>query len=1131
MNAYRQVPRRSRGPVVFGRRSSLWILAVALVATLELAGTLAVPAGHPGPVGPPAATGTLPVAPASAAPAAITTHGDLNVAAGKTVYLPATHAPSGQTLYYQGGNISVAATGKLVVTNTTLSMVQFIGTSGVPAVRLSHVFRIVNHGTIVFRNSTLTTTTFQVNPYPKLMIINDGVMSFWNSSIRSAGLIQVGTGGVFTLNGSSALRPNANASLISLPKSDVALASDLRFASTLAVSGGGQANLFSSVYTGLDSDNLSKNLTPGQSLGPRAVNATDVLVQNGQNWTSFRTGTTPISVLEDYLYPQGISGGSLDLSYTDTNPVVSTASWIKVWYGPLGYGLGRVIFPANTTGNLSLPLPANLTAAINAGGMEGWLNHTGAFGTASGMSVAFHVTAGPALPGVNLSFHLQPLIHYGPTVSGAGSRLSVVNSFVALNFSGPSRGPWTRHNLTVSGGATAYLANLTMAGALGNNTTQYTDSAIQVSGGSHVYLYRWAEVQLTGRNHVLPVPNATLTEDYAYGLPQTDNTTAQTLNALKTADPAIYGYLQYWQSAHSIAAYGKSNTNGVASLLLASNDIYAGSAPGGDFLGDYHVTVTPPLGIAGTRGFNVTLPSYPIGVAARSAGYGEPTSWGKFSVPGYFAQATLGPGTAVVVTANGVPATTIHIGQVLGVTINVVSTGTAPITTLQGSLLYNNTVHKPVLIASTLPIKVHLGPGGAPNATVKLLWTVNETVVGHHGKAVADSLAYTVVWNLAKPVLGGGNFSGTEAVQFAPSFVGLSDLSTTDASCLSAGNTCFTSAVIAYNGTEAASVTLTANPTGGGTPVQLGYVTTQVAPGKNAQSYTARFSWVADLLTPGVTYVLTVTGSYNGVSVSKTLATQYTVPTSSPSSNIWSKKFLGEPLWVWLAIVAAVIVAIVAFLLFSRRQAAGKLVECGECGNLIPEEAKVCPKCGAEFESDVIRCSRCSSTIPADSKFCPECAAQLLGKPGEGGIDPERQAYSDFTERFRAEAKKELGENYSEGAFWDWWKRQPSYTPFSQWKLQQGQGTPRSGMTAPPGKPPASGAAPARPAPKAARPSRGAPPPPAAQPPAREAAPPPPAAAAAPEPTPGGALKPCPNCGKEIPPEYLVCPFCGSVTQ
>jgi RNA polymerase subunit RPABC4/transcription elongation factor Spt4 len=26
-------------------------------------------------------------------------------------------------------------------------------------------------------------------------------------------------------------------------------------------------------------------------------------------------------------------------------------------------------------------------------------------------------------------------------------------------------------------------------------------------------------------------------------------------------------------------------------------------------------------------------------------------------------------------------------------------------------------------------------------------------------------------------------------------------------------------------------------------------------------------------------------------------------------------------------------------------------------------------------------------------------------------------------------------------------------------------------------------------------------------------------------------MKPCQNCGKEIPPDYLVCPFCGAVTR
>ncbi|MFI5419257.1 MAG: hypothetical protein ACHQ2Y_10270, partial [Candidatus Lutacidiplasmatales archaeon] len=38
--------------------------------------------------------------------------------------------------------------------------------------------------------------------------------------------------------------------------------------------------------------------------------------------------------------------------------------------------------------------------------------------------------------------------------------------------------------------------------------------------------------------------------------------------------------------------------------------------------------------------------------------------------------------------------------------------------------------------------------------------------------------------------------------------------------------------------------------------------------------------------------------------------------------------------------------------------------------------------------------------------------------------------------------------------------------------------------------------------------------------------------AGAPTPEPAAAaMKACSNCSKEIPPDYLVCPFCGAVTQ
>ena len=385
---------------------------------------------------------------------------------------------------------------------------------------------------------------------------------------------------------------------------------------------------------------------------------------------------------------------------------------------------------------------------------------------------------------------------------------------------------------------------------------------------------------------------------------------------------------------------------------------------------------------------------------------------------------------------------------------------------------------------------------------------------------------------------------------------------------LNLGQTYYTSGVVAYNGTQPATVDVYATPTSGGASILVGSGTAT----PNTQ-FTVTWSSLNSVLSPGTSYTLSVTATAYGVtSAPYTIPGIYSVP--GPAPNFFLQKVLGLPVWVWLAIAAVIVAGLLAFLLVARRQAAGKLVECGECGNLIPEDATVCPKCGAEFEHDLIRCSRCASTIPADSKVCPECAAVLLGKPGEAEADPERQGYADFTEKYRAEGKRELGDNYSEGAFWDWWKRQPSYVSFSQWKLQQGTGTSRAGMTAPP--------APTETVIETTPTGEGLPPPGAAAPPGGPGAPPTPPAgpSAAPAPltcpkcgtayapnarfcnvcgatlptggsaesrapstmpgapgagtppgTPAANLKACPSCGKEIPAEYLICPFCNAVTQ
>ncbi len=242
------------------------------------------------------------------------------------------------------------------------------------------------------------------------------------------------------------------------------------------------------------------------------------------------------------------------------------------------------------------------------------------------------------------------------------------------------------------------------------------------------------------------------------------------------------------------------------------------------------------------------------------------------------------------------------------------------------------------------------------------------------------------------------------------------------------------------------------------------------------------------------------------------------------------QSFLQQYLWYIIIAVIAVAVVLVIFFVF-RRMGRGNLVECGECGELIPESALACPKCGAEFERELMRCSRCGASIPADSKVCPDCSALLVGtKPDALASD-----YIAFTQRFRVLAQKELAENYNEGAFWDWWKRQPTYIPFATWKQQMavsgaaGGSAPAAAAAKDKGKkgrggaPPSSGGLPPGGGPTGPGPS------------ARGAQTPPQGMTEAP-PSEGGSraeagMRACPSCGRNINESMLLCPFCGTATR
>ncbi len=1092
--------------VVVGSSGLIGVAAPSHVAAVSAASpaTRAAPAVHP----------------------AAVTHGDLIVVSGETFVIQPT---LGGRTYFQGGNITVLAGGTLVIENVTLSFVQFVANAGTAQVRLSHIMHFLDEGTVRVYNSTITTDINVLNAYPKLNLTVTGTFTTWSSTLAFPGWVTVdGVGAVVTLN---ATLVTANPGVLSLVE-PAAILGDTEYAASFTAINGAVINLFNSTLNSTYSNNLGLN---GLAvIAPLYAEDVAGLV----NLTDLYGSNSSANLTQSWLNPGFVPAGNVSVWYNTSSGgngsgVVATT----VWYEGVAYPLGSIVVPANTAnGFASIAFSPALLAAINGGGLLDYLNNSGIYGGTPQVAVQF---GGTGAEFSTVRDALIPNLQYDIVGSGAGTTINSADSVLDLNWNAPPATPWSistpvpwlSNKLVLTGGATANLANLSIPNAIPG---VFSNSAVLPDSASTANFYRWASLNLTGEGGVVPIYGATEHAYYAYGPTQANNATTTYLNNLPLSNPSLWGYVEYRDQQSGHPGYGISGRTGVASLLLASTTLSGATTPNGNFLGTYHIGLLLPIAHNASRWFNWSVSPYPEGVSLGSPGYLGPDYGPNQHFPQYFAGADFQG--APVVTANGTaaPKLGVRIGQLIGFDTTINSTGPAPITSLQAALLWgNSTSHKVLAYLTTSSVGIN---GVGQTFPFTLSWLVNDTVTGLNG---SESREFTVVftWNPGNVTGLSGTASLTQNVTILPSQVALSSV-TLPPTTIQLSGSYYTSGVIHYNGSEPALIEIFATPSGG-SPILIG--TAEPLPGNFTVLWDPLNQGGSSQLSAGTTYTLTAVAIYNSAQYNYTFPGVYTVPGSTSPTSFLYETFLGLPLWLWLAIAAGAAIAIVAVLFVLRRQAAGKVVECGECGNLIPEEATVCPKCGAEFESDLVRCSRCASTIPSNSVVCPECAAQLLGVPGTAPEEAERQGYQDFTEKYRAEGTKDLGENFNEGSFWDWWKRQPTYVSYSQWKLQQGQGAPRMGMSEPPAGPPgasppvagAPGPTPIPAASKASTPPAPAPAPTARPPPAAAAAAAPkaPAPAAGTPQAPAGGLKACPSCQKEIPGDYLVCPFCGSVTQ
>ncbi len=161
----------------------------------------------------------------------------------------------------------------------------------------------------------------------------------------------------------------------------------------------------------------------------------------------------------------------------------------------------------------------------------------------------------------------------------------------------------------------------------------------------------------------------------------------------------------------------------------------------------------------------------------------------------------------------------------------------------------------------------------------------------------------------------------------------------------------------------------------------------------------------------------------------------------------------GVPWYLYLVILAVIAAAILFFSVWLYKYGLGKMVECGECGALIPEASKRCPKCGVEFEVGTAKCSECAAWIPSNSSTCPECGAKFINEAiaeeENAYLAKMREQYDAYAETFRAEAKVAMGKKYSDAKFTEWWKKQPTFVSFESWLSKEEEKRKFSGSSCP----------------------------------------------------------------------------------
>ncbi|MGC8691951.1 MAG: zinc-ribbon domain-containing protein [Thermoplasmata archaeon] len=147
---------------------------------------------------------------------------------------------------------------------------------------------------------------------------------------------------------------------------------------------------------------------------------------------------------------------------------------------------------------------------------------------------------------------------------------------------------------------------------------------------------------------------------------------------------------------------------------------------------------------------------------------------------------------------------------------------------------------------------------------------------------------------------------------------------------------------------------------------------------------------------------------------------------------------------IWLIAVIVVIIAIVGFLGYSfmkYKRVEKNLMICGNCGSLIPADSDKCPVCGVVFEKENVKCGNCGSWIKKDAKYCPVCGVVYTDEsdPEYSKLSEYKKQYDAEIQKFKDEAKRDLGDKFSDEEFYKWWSNKPEFMTFERFLERKGE--------------------------------------------------------------------------------------------